>query len=242
MSVWTNNHGIFMPLVIGYLAQRALQEDASDAIESSASGFLWLVPALALVGVDGALRTGYLGVLALIASLPGLSLLLLGARRTRRLAVPLALGLLMVPVPAVLATDVGLRQLTASAVEPVLHALGVTAFRQGTVIQLAGAGNTFVVANECSGVATLYASVATSMVLACYARSHLRRLAIQAAAAPLAIGANVARVVALILMSSEIGKWIMESPIHPATGVGVFVVVLGGLLLVAGPQPLGRPT
>lgn len=237
-SVWINNHGIFMPLVMLYLAHAALRDDPSDAAESSPLGFLFLLPSLAMVAVDSALRTGYLGALAMIGSLPGISLLVLGARRTRLLAVPLALGLLMMPIPNLVATDIGLRQLTASGVEPVLHALGLTAFRQGTVIQLAGAGNTFVVANACSGVSTLYASVATAIVLACYARTHARRLALLSAVAPLAIAANVVRVVALIVMSSEIGKWIMETPLHPATGVATFGVVLVGLLAIAGRDPL----
>ncbi len=239
-SVWINNHGIFMPAVIGFLAHRVLKDAPDTASEGSALGFLWLIPALALAAIDAALRTGYLGVLGLIASLPGLALLVLGAGRTRRLAVPLALGLLMVPIPTVIATDIGLRQLTASGVGPLLHALGISAFRQGTVIQLAGVGNTFVVANACSGVSTLYASLAVSIVLACYARSHLRRVTLLLAAAPLAIGANIVRVLALMLMSSGIGKWIMESPLHPATGVAVFAVVLGGLLLIAGRDPLGE--
>ena len=117
------------------------------------------------------------GVLALIASVPGLSLLLLGARRTRMLAVPLSLGLLMIPLPASIATTVGLRRATASIVEPVLHALGFSALRRGTVITLAGDANNFIVANEWSGVSTLYAGVAVAVVLACYARSHARRAA-----------------------------------------------------------------
>jgi exosortase len=237
-SVWLNNHGIFMPAVIGFLAYQALRDDPNDRPESSAAGFLWLIPACALAAIDASLRTGTLGVLALVASLPGVSLLVLGAARTRLLAVPLALGLLMVPIPNLIATDIGLRQLTAAGVEPVLHLLGVSALRVGTVIQLAGAGNVFVVANACSGVSTLYASVATAVVLACYARSHSRRLALLAAAAPLAILANVLRVVALILLSSGVGSWIMDTPIHPATGVATFGAVLCGLLLIAGRDPL----
>jgi exosortase len=239
MSVWTNNHGVFMPPLIALLSYFSLRDDADGKPAASRWGFAWLAAALALVSVDSALRTGYIGVLAVIVSLPGLSLLLLGARRTRLLAVPLSLGLLMVPVPAAIATSVGLRHVTATLVEPALHSIGVSALRRGTVIQLAGENNTFVVADECSGIATLYAGVAVAIVLACYARSGWRRAALLAAAAPLAIAANVLRVVALILMSSGIGHWIMESPIHPLTGVATFVVVIGGLLVVAGRDPFG---
>jgi exosortase len=238
-SVWLDEHGLFMPPLIAALAYFTLRDDANGEPESSAWGFALLVPALALALVDSALRTGYLGAMGLVASLPGLALLLLGARRTRLLAVPLALGLLMIPVPAAVATQVGLRTLTATSVEPVLHAIGYTALRRGTVIQLAGDSNTFVVADACSGMATLYAGVTVAIVLACYARSHWRRGALLAAAAPLAIAANVVRVVALILMSSEIGHWIMESPIHPLTGVATFGVVVVGLLAVAGRDPFG---
>lgn len=236
-SVWTDEHGIFMPPLIATLAYFALRDDEREEPESSPWGLALLVPAFALGLIDAALRTGYLGALALVASLPGLSLVLLGARRSRLLAVPLALGLLMVPLPPAVATTVGLRQLTAAAVEPALHALGYSALRRDTVIQLAGEANTFVVADECSGTATLYAGVTVAIVLACYSRSHWRRAALLAAAAPLAIAANVIRVVGLILMSSGIGHWIMDSPIHPLTGVATFFVVVAGLLIVAGRDP-----
>ncbi|HEU4427237.1 MAG TPA: exosortase/archaeosortase family protein [Myxococcota bacterium] len=238
-SIWTNDHGVFMPPIIALLTYFTLRDDPDEESAHSAWGFVWLVVALALALTDAALRSGYLGALALIASLPGLSLLLLGTRRTRRLAVPLALGLLMVPVPAAIATNVGLRHLTASSVEPLLQLVGYSAFRDGTVIQLAGGTHTFIVADECSGIATLYAGVAVATVLACYARSHAKRLALLAAVLPLAIGANVVRVLALILMSSGLGHWIMESPIHPLTGVATFAIVVGGLLVVAGRDPLG---
>ncbi len=238
-SVWADEHGLFMPPLIAGLAYFTLRNDDREEAESSPWGFALLAPALCAGLLDSALRTGYLGVLALIASLPALSLLLLGARRTRMLAVPLSLGLLMVPLPTSIATTVGLRHLTATAVEPLLHALGFSALRRGTVIQLAGEQNTFVVADACSGTATLYAGIAVAIVLACYARSHARRAALLVAAVPLAVAANVLRVVALILMSSGIGHWIMESPIHPLTGVATFVVVVAGLLAVAGRDPFG---
>jgi exosortase len=239
-SVWTDEHGLFMPPLIAVLAYMTLRDDPREGAESSAWGFALLAPALAVGLVDTVLRTGYLGVFALIASLPGLSLLLLGARRTRMLAVPLALGLLMVPLPATVATTVGLRHLTAAAVEPLLYAMGFSALRRGTVIQLAGDQNTFVVADACSGTATLYAGVTVAIVLACYARTHWRRAALLTAAVPLAIAANVIRVVALILMASGIGHWIMESPLHPLTGVATFLVVVAGLLAIAGRDPFGQ--
>jgi exosortase len=241
-SVWTDEHGIFIPPLVAVLSYFALRNDARTEGEASAWGFALLVPAFALVLVDGALRTGYLGAFALVASLPGLSLLLLGARRTRLLSVPLAISLLMIPLPASVATTVGLRQVTAAAVEPLLGVLGYSVLRRGTVIQLAGEPHSFLVADECSGTATLYASLSVAIVLACYARSSWRRLALLGAAVPLALAANVVRVAALILMSSGIGHWIMETALHPLTGVAAFLIASAGLVAIAGRDPFGELT
>jgi exosortase len=239
-SVWINDHGIFMPPLMAYLALRALRDDPDASPRSSSAGFFWLVPSVALAVADLVLGTHTLGVIALVGSLTAFALLFLGAERTRRLRVPLALGLLMVPLPTMVATTIGLRHLTAAGVMPLLAAIGVPALREGTVIQLAGARSTFVVANACSGVAALYAASAMAILLACYAGSHAKRLAFLAAAAPLALGANTLRVFALILMSTYLGEWVMHSPLHPATGVLTFVVPIAGLLWIAGPDPLGE--
>ncbi len=239
-SVWINDHGIFMPPLMVYLALRALRDDPDPSPQSSPAGFLWLVPSLALALADAVLGTHTLSVIALVGTLTGCSLLFLGTRRTQRLRVPLALGLLMVPLPTMVATTIGLRHLTAAGVMPLLAAIRVPALRDGTVIQLAGAQSTFIVADACSGIAALYAATAMAILLACYAGSHARRLALLAAAAPLALGANTLRVFALILMSAQLGPWVMHTPIHPATGVLTFVVPIAGLLWIAGRDPLGE--
>ena len=171
-SVWSNEHGLFVPFAMAWLARNALRGDTGPA-ESSAWGLLPLGAGLALAVLDANAQTRYLGALGLLLALPGLSLLLLGPRRTLALRVPLLIGILLVPIPYTSGTPLALRTLTANGVLPLLHGLGFTAMREGT--QLILPRQNFMVADACSGVATLYASLASAMVLAALSTSHWRR-------------------------------------------------------------------
>ena len=231
-SVWINDHGIFVPVIVGYLAFVELRRDPHpESEESSPWGLAWLLAGASLILLDAGVGSRYLSALGVILTLPGLSLLLLGPRRTHLVRVPLVVSLLAIPIPNTVASELFLRIATASGVEPLLHGLGITAFRDATVIHMAR--NSFVVSNACSGFATLYASVSVAIILACYQRSHVRKLLLLLAAPPLALGANVLRVLLLVLMTTSWGNWVIQGPLHPASGVATFCVALGGLFLIA---------
>lgn len=229
-SVWSNEHGIFVPFAMIWLARNALRGDQGPA-ESSAWGFLPLAAGLALAALDANAQTRYLAALGLLIALPGLSLLVLGARRTRALRVPLLIGILLVPIPYTVGTPLLLRTLTASGVLPLLHMLGFTAMREGT--QLILPHQNFLVADACSGVATLYASVASAMVLAALSTSRWRRLALILCAPALAIAANVVRVTLLVLLADTFGTALLDTAMHEASGVATFAVVLIVLIAIA---------
>lgn len=238
-SVWANDHGIFMPFIIGYLVWNILRQDQETRPESSALGLPLLGVGILASLVDVFAGTKYLGMAGLLVSLPGLSLLLLGRRRTRMLGVPLVLSLLMTPVPISLAGHLYLRFATAAAVEPLIRAIGTPVLREDTVLRLSS--GTFVVANACSGFSTLYASIAVALVLAFLTRSTSRRILMLLLAPLLAIAANIVRVLSLVLIAHFFGQWTLETPLHEATGVAAFVVVLVGLFTIAKEPALEEP-
>lgn len=240
VSVWTNEHGIFVPFAVAYLAIRTLREDERPA---QAEGSFWGLPLVALgaafAALDLSVRSGYLGTVGLLVSLPGLSLALLGVRRTRALLVPLVASWLMLPIPRTLATDMQLRHVTATSVEWLLDGLGYTVLRDATVLHLPG--RTFVVSDACSGFATLYAAISVAFLLACLAPGFLRRAALLLAAPALAVVANVVRVLILVILTYHHGNWFIDSFFHPASGVATFAVLLFGLLAIAGPLARTSP-
>jgi exosortase len=235
-SVWSNEHGLFVPFAMIWLARNALRGDQGPA-EGSAWGFLPLAAGLALAALDANAQSRYLAALGLVIALPGLSLLLLGARRTRALRVPLLIGILLVPIPYTVGTPLLLRTLTASGVLPLLHVLGFTAMREGT--QLILPRQNFLVADACSGVATLYASVASAMVLAALSTSRWRRVALILSAPLLAIAANVVRVTLLVLLANTFGTALLDTAMHEASGVATFAVVLVVLIAIANTRTPG---
>jgi exosortase len=237
-SVWSNEHGLFVPFVMVWLARNALRDDTGPA-EASAWGFLPLGAGLALAVIDANAQTRYVSAVGLLLVLLGLSLLLLGPRRTSALRVPLLIGIMLVPIPYTLGTPLALRTLTASLVLPLLHALGFTALREGT--QLILPRQTFMVADACSGVATLYASLAAALVLAALSTSHWRRILLLLAAPVLAIAANVVRITLLVLLVHTFGNRLLDTPIHEASGVATFFGVLVVLLAIANTRASKAP-
>jgi exosortase len=236
VSIWSNGHGVFMPIVIGYLAHLSFRRDPSAEPESSSLGYAFLVPGLLLMAFDVGIRTAYLSALGFVLCLPGFALLLLGRRRARDLALPLALCLFLIPVPDVPAVHEPLRVVTAITVEPLMALSGTNYLRSDTVFLLPGLN--FYVADDCSGLATTYASLTVAVILAAYARGAALKLILLAAALPLALAANVIRIFVLILLSYHVGPWIMESQFHPATGAATFVAVTLALCALAGRRTL----
>lgn len=230
-TVWNNAHGILLPPLMGYLTWSTLRHDPHPEPESSPWGLVLFVGGLLLVAIDGMLLTRYLAVLGLVIVLPGLSLLFLGPRRTRRLKVPLVLGLFMMPVPYATGVHLFLKQTTAAIVAPAIAALGVPVLREDTLLHLPRAS--FLVADACSGFSALYAAVGLSIVLAASARSWWRRLLLLVAAWPLAIACNVVRVFLLVVVANEFGLGILDTPFHEGSGVATFWGVVLLLFLMA---------
>jgi exosortase len=232
-SVWRNGHGLFVPLFMILLARHVLRRDTQRGEESSAWGFAWLVPALVLVVADEGIGSLYLSAIGLVLALPGLSLLVLGARRTRALAVPLALGVFLVPLPNLLEDMVGLSLATVEIAKPILQWLGAPVVWHQTFARMPNGGIS--VSENCSGFAALTASFAFAALLGATARSRVRGALLVLAVYPAVALANGLRAAALIVLSLRLGAEtvMVTSPLHGLSGIGVFVLVFGGLWLCA---------
>lgn len=237
-SVFRNGHGIFMPFVLAYLVREHLKHETDPEPRGSAWGFAFLVPAFALLALDTGIKSEILGALALVLALPGISLLLLGTRRTWGIAFPLAIAVFMVPIPAgAIDRVVGvLRTITAIGTTELIALVGMPIARVGTTLTVPDL--TVEVADNCSGFSTLYAAVLTSLILAQLTRSRPRRLALLASAIPLALVCNILRVTALVLIAKHWGPEVLETSVHPASGVVLFGVVIVALFAIAGPEAL----
>jgi exosortase len=241
-SIWENGHGLFTPFVVVALAYRALRNEPVKDEAPSLWGFLVLAPALFLVWVDSVVKTDFLRAFGLVLCLPGLSLLLLGRRRTRALRFPLFLSFFMLPFPpGLLATlQEPLQLFTTAGSGWFLRFLGQPAFVEGT--QLHMPHGTFLVVQQCSGFSALYAAITVSLILAHLSRSTLHRLVLVLVAVPLALAGNVLRVGVLGLLAEWRGYEILATPIHSISGYASFLLALGVLFLLAEYRPRSAST
>ena len=113
--------------------------------------------------------------------------------------------------------------------------LGISVYTEGTTLHIANGA--LQVADACSGFSTLYASVAVAALTAWTASSSGRRALVLLAAPPIAIASNVVRVVLLVLLVAWRGTDVLETILHPLSGMMTFALSLPLIFWLGGPPP-----
>lgn len=236
LSVWQNAHGLLIPPVAGYFIYRELRARPNLPRSSSPWGFAILIPALALHALDAGMHTQLLSAAAMVLALPGLSLLFLGTERTRHILFPLSFLVFALPIPLGFTEEIHwqLRQIVTTATAAVLPLLGIPVFVEGTTLHMAQ--GSLQVADACSGFSTLYAAAAVACLTAHSISSTARRGIVLLAAAPLAVGANILRVIALVVLVIWQGEWVLDSFLHPLSGLMTFALALPIIFWLGGNQ------
>jgi exosortase len=238
-AIWRNGHGLFVPIVMLLLARLRLRRDESRAEESSPWGGPLLVIGALLAVIDGGARTGFLGTAGLLIALPGLSLLLLGSRRTRAIAFPLALGLFLIPLPENLPEPLALPSATATLTVPILKAFGVPVVRHQTAFMLPA--GMFLISANCSGLSAFYGAVFVAVTLASLAGTRARRVAVLLSPWPITVGVNAIRAAFLFALCNRYGLQVADTAIHGLTGVGTFWAVAFLIFLLTGHPRSWKP-
>jgi len=234
LSVWHHAHGLLIPPVVAYFIREELQAVKHLPTSSSVWGFAILVPALALHALDAGMHTELLSAVALVMALPGLSLLFLGVARTRAILFPLLFLAFALPIPLALTETIHLqlRYLATAGTAAIVPLLGIPLFVEGTTLHMATGA--LQVADACSGFSTLYAAVAVAFLTAYSTKSPTRRALVLLSAAPLAIVANIIRVVVLVVLVVWQGPGILETFIHPLSGMMTFAMSLPVIFWLGG--------
>lgn len=226
LSVWHHAHGLLILVVVAYLVREELIRHRGLSADSSAWGFLLLVPALGLHALDSGMHTQLLSAAALILAFPGLSLLFLGVPRTRAILYPLLFLFFTLPIPLALTESLhlALRKIATASTAAIIPQLGIPLYVEGTVLHIPN--GILQVADACSGFSTLYAAVAVACLVAYTCPDSRRRAIVLLAAVPLAIGANIIRVVLLVLLVNWQGVGILGTSLHTISGLFTFVLTL----------------
>lgn len=143
---------------------------------------------------------------------------------------PLAFLIFAIPINVLDSLGFWLRMWVIEASAAIAHGAGIGVLRSGTQLVAPDGRYHYDVAAACSGVRSLTALVALSLLVGYLNfRSWPRRAFVLLLCFPLVYLGNVARIAAIIF-AAQIGgpKW--GDRVHELMGFGVFVIVLGGVL------------
>jgi exosortase len=226
MSVWQNGHGLLVVGLVVYLVWAELEKLKSLPISSNGWGFAILIPALILQVLDTGLHSQLLSSIALVFALLGSSLLFLGTTRTKAIAFLLLTLLLTLPIPLAFTEPLHLllRHIATTSVAFLLKTIGIPVFASGTLLEVEG--GSLMVADACSGFATLYAAVTIAILTAYFCTNTYRRILLLLIAAPLAVIVNIVRVFVLALLVNWCGLDILATAAHEISGLLTFMVAL----------------
>jgi exosortase len=231
-------HGIFVPLVAGYVIWKDRDRILGQPIEPSwwgAALVIWggIQLVLGTVGADF-----FLARTAFLFTMVGMLWMAAGWKIVRALAFPLLLLLFMIRMPLFIYSQITLPlQLFASqAAASALTLLGIPVVREGNVLELAS--QRLSVVEACSGIRSLLSLSFLSLIYAYFFDHKVwMRFVLLAASIPIAILANASRIT-LTGLVSEYKKEFAEGTYHTFEGWVIFMVAL--IILIITHQVINR--
>jgi exosortase A len=242
------SHGYLIPPLAAYLAWERREQLRSTPASGSWLGLVVISGSLTvlLIGVLGAEL--FLSRIAMLGTVAGAVLFILGRRHLNLLAFPLGVLLLMIPIPAILFNQIvfPLQLIASQAGEAAVAAAGIPVLREGNIIILAN--TTLEVAEACSGIRSLVSLLTLAIVFGYFTDPRAGvRVAIALSAIPVAIVANALRVAGTGIAAHYYGSAAAEGFFHSFSGwivfIAAFIMLFGivGLLRWLMPEPIVRP-
>jgi len=224
-------HGIFVPVVAGYIAWLKRHELMAEKPSPCWWGLLIVLYAamqlyIAILGAEL-----FLARTAFVISVAGTILFLAGKRCLRILIFPIFLLLFMIPIPAIIYNQLTfpLQLIASRFAETSLSLLNIPVLREGNVLELPN--RNLNVVEACSGIRSLLSLSFLSLVYGYFMeRRFWMRVFLLAVTAPIAIAANAARV-AITGILSQYDPALAEGFFHTASGWVIFMIALGILVI-----------
>jgi len=229
------SHGFLIPLLSGFVIWWKRDRLKTMNVVPSRVGLWALGGGLLLYVLGTSWLVNFASALSMLVVLAGLSLYLFGPAVTRALWFPLTYLLYMIPLPkiSIIYITFWLKLLVASLAAGFVDAVGIPVFLDGAYLALPN--GVVEIENACSGLRSLIALTALGAVYAYLAPlSTAGKWILLVASVPLALAANLMRVIIMVLVSYQYGprgrafEWT-----DFMTGLLVFAVALLGLYLVS---------
>lgn len=234
---WTSNEDYSHGVLVGPIALYLLWERRSKLRDIDFSpdwrGLVLMAAAL-MIRVVGELGAELFTVrFSMLLCLIGGIWVIYGWRLLRAAWFPTAFLFLMLPLPGFIYRNVtfSLQLWSTTLSVKTLHLLGITAYQEGNVIDIGW--TQFQVIDACNGLRYILPLLTLSILLAAFGNRPLwKRILLALFAIPVAIVANVVRIVGTGVLAALWGINIAEGFFHSFSGFFVFFFGLTVLLLI----------
>ena len=229
-------HGWLVPFVGAAVVYVRRRQWRTASVSPDRRGWWLLGPALLLHVFGLQLTIDSWSAASLVLAVPGAAWLALGLPRLRGLWPVLGLVLFLVPLPIFVEGRMAflLKEVAVTGGAWLGNLLGADVARSGDMLRPAGSKDGLFVADACSGLRSLLSMAMLAYCLAFFTGpgSWWRRAVLLAAAAPVAVVANVVRIAVLCLFARWFGVPFAEGTGHTMANLAEWVadlVVLLGL-------------
>jgi exosortase len=231
------SHGFLVLIISGFIAWRNIHKDNKESElepEPFKPGIYIFACGLLLYTVGFIKLFPFLSALSFLFTLSGLILYFYGKPVMRALLFPVSFLIFAIPLPFLILGELTfvLQSFSARYSASIIELLGIPVERLGAEIHLQNAA--FTIGLPCSGMNTLISLLALAAILVYILRCPTYKKAVLfCAAVPIALSANIFRIVTILLVANFYGAEAAMKFFHYLSSVLLFLTALFCLLIVS---------
>ncbi|MDA3789502.1 MAG: exosortase/archaeosortase family protein [Desulfobacula sp.] len=221
------SHGFLIPFVALYMVWYKKNEIALISHEPSKTGIFIIILGM-LVHIAGNVGSElFLMRFSMIITLSGIIIYYFGFKMFRKVLVPVAYLIIMIPIPSILWNKLAfpLQLFAANISSQSINLLNIPVFREGNILHLAN--TSLEVVDACSGLRSLTSLIALTGVFAFLAPLGIfKKWILFFSAIPIAVAVNVIRLTITGAMAAWIGPETAQGFLHDMSGLIIFGAAL----------------